>query len=606
MELLYIWIEEYNNIHHQGFNFSPKYKFEFTPTTFDENGKVTGGNLPDPTINNNYPDNFFGEHISNITAIVGKNGSGKSRLVDFIITRDGWETEKIAPKQNYNYIFITQDKNGQHHFCSDTLKDGIMRKGSKVDTEDVLDGFYVNEKGNNPHNILYYSSSLNSNQKRSVSNSFTANISSNFLLETSGHPKASELRKSEGLKSTNPSLTAFRHHDKKKQIELFTHLRGVNKEGKVEKLIPFSCPEKFKIQILFSFENSYIYSLDQLESLEYGLLKHYQPSRIQKEDIEKYLYFALLASTNYKEKEIVNYHELVKNLNNEFNINNGFNEYSKLLDECLNSSTFVIPISSSDGVGRSSLFELTFEFNINSFNKKVLTHIEDKEEALSLKNWAYLVRPFIYWDDISDGETSLISLFARIWHEHKNRDNGFTTCIFDEPDTSLHPEWQKSLVDRFRSFFSLLGKTDKHHIIITSHSPIVVSDLPRENIIFLDKNASGECVVKEPKDMERTFGANIHSLYRSSFFMNGVMGEFAEGKINDVIKDLREDNKIEEDRKKEIRFIIDTIGEDVLRTGLEKLYEGRFPFTEKDKLEKEIELLKQKQAEAERKLKALN
>lgn len=29
MELLYVWIEDYKNIYHQGFNFSPKYRFGF-------------------------------------------------------------------------------------------------------------------------------------------------------------------------------------------------------------------------------------------------------------------------------------------------------------------------------------------------------------------------------------------------------------------------------------------------------------------------------------------------------------------------------------------------------------------------------------------------
>jgi hypothetical protein len=114
-------------------------------------------------------------------------------------------------------------------------------------------------------------------------------------------------------------------------------------------------------------------------------------------------------------------------------------------------------------------------------------------------------------------------------------------------------------------------------------------------------------VVKEPKDMERTFGANIHNLYRSSFFMqDGLMGKFAKEKIDGVIKELRGDSEIAEKRKKEIRYIIDTIGEDVLRTGLEKLYEGRFPLTEKERLEKEFIHLEKKKAEVEQKLKALN
>ena len=30
MELLYVWIEDYKNIYHKGFNFSPRYRFEPT------------------------------------------------------------------------------------------------------------------------------------------------------------------------------------------------------------------------------------------------------------------------------------------------------------------------------------------------------------------------------------------------------------------------------------------------------------------------------------------------------------------------------------------------------------------------------------------------
>jgi hypothetical protein len=49
MELLYIWIEDYKNIHHQGFNFSPKHRFKFTPE-FKENkveNEIIGGELID-------------------------------------------------------------------------------------------------------------------------------------------------------------------------------------------------------------------------------------------------------------------------------------------------------------------------------------------------------------------------------------------------------------------------------------------------------------------------------------------------------------------------------------------------------------------------------
>ena len=67
MELVYLWVDSYKNIKNQGFNFSPRFECEFD-----------GKNL---TINENkdyvsiFPDNI------NVTAIVGENGTGKSRIL---------------------------------------------------------------------------------------------------------------------------------------------------------------------------------------------------------------------------------------------------------------------------------------------------------------------------------------------------------------------------------------------------------------------------------------------------------------------------------------------------------------------------------------------
>ena len=65
MELVYLWVEDYKNIHKQGFNFSPRFRCEYDEKTEkleiidkDETGEF-------------YPKNFFGDNI-NVTAIVGE------------------------------------------------------------------------------------------------------------------------------------------------------------------------------------------------------------------------------------------------------------------------------------------------------------------------------------------------------------------------------------------------------------------------------------------------------------------------------------------------------------------------------------------------------
>jgi len=77
MELVYLWVEDYKNIKEQGFNFSPRFRCHYDK----ENNELTIEE------NDNYIENFFGENI-NVTAIVGKNGSGKSNLLDFFIKQD--------------------------------------------------------------------------------------------------------------------------------------------------------------------------------------------------------------------------------------------------------------------------------------------------------------------------------------------------------------------------------------------------------------------------------------------------------------------------------------------------------------------------------------
>lgn len=78
MELVYLWVEDYKNIYHQGFNFSPRFK-----CTYDED-KNELKIIDKEEIGEVYPKNFFCDNI-NVTAIVGENGSGKSKLLGKIL-----------------------------------------------------------------------------------------------------------------------------------------------------------------------------------------------------------------------------------------------------------------------------------------------------------------------------------------------------------------------------------------------------------------------------------------------------------------------------------------------------------------------------------------
>ena len=89
MELVYLWVENYKNIHRQGFNFSPRFRCSYNK----EKNELTIKE------NEDYIENFFGENIS-VTAIVGKNGSGKSSVIRI-------KDSKYLPKINFKFFILS-------------------------------------------------------------------------------------------------------------------------------------------------------------------------------------------------------------------------------------------------------------------------------------------------------------------------------------------------------------------------------------------------------------------------------------------------------------------------------------------------------------------
>ncbi|MBN2249458.1 MAG: hypothetical protein JW682_03850 [Campylobacterales bacterium] len=53
MELVYLWVEDYKNIHKQGFNFSPQFHCEYDEEKNELTIEENQDNIPD----------FFGENI---------------------------------------------------------------------------------------------------------------------------------------------------------------------------------------------------------------------------------------------------------------------------------------------------------------------------------------------------------------------------------------------------------------------------------------------------------------------------------------------------------------------------------------------------------------
>ena len=142
---------------------------------------------------------------------------------------------------------------------------------------------------------------------------------------------------------------------------------------------------------------------------------------------------------------------------------------------------------------------------------------------------------------MSSGEEKLLYLMAEIYYSHIVEEKKFdnikppTLYVLDEAELGLHPDWQRTFVSYLLAFFDYYQQRDIQ-ILLTTHSPILLSDILRQDIVLLDKEDNHTFVDEKNKE---TFGTNIFELYRDSFFLNdGLMGKLAEKKITEIVQDI--------------------------------------------------------------------
>ena len=152
----------------------------------------------------------------------------------------------------------------------------------------------------------------------------------------------------------------------------------------------------------------------------------------------------------------------------------------------------------------------------------------------------------ITFEKMSSGERQFLFYMSTLLYHLKNLDSvvnddesvhyKYVNIILEEVELYFHPEYQRQFISRLIKYLeaSNFKNLAYFNIIIATHSPFILSDIPQDNIMFLDNgNQVNDSVCMA------TFGANIYEMLKHSFFLkDGSMGAFAVDKINDTINYL--------------------------------------------------------------------
>lgn len=601
MRIIFVWIEKYKKLENFQAVFTGKYNIKY-----DIDKIVISRNKL-------FLENFFkinGSNIDiNLSAIVGENGTGKSTILDMLLDymEKGFFTNK--------YILIFE-RNGKLFIDSNIEIQCIdiddMDIKYEIIKDEPLDKFFNNQVTLFFSNVfdvrfLEYTDDkvIVSNDKRLTYVPQIKNISTNALL------------------ASYSELEDFLNQDISKQIFFVNEYKSTLE---VEKLVEIPKRIYLKTNSLehhyenFSMESEGFISAFENENVA-SIYFNFDTENILKNEILKVIIQSFCIQICYMLKKYnLNDAAFIDAYNNARKGNNFFDIiYKNLIKELklYESENDILKAirKNMDLIYKDyrKLLDYIYDFKfqhdsagdyLESNNAQVNSFINFYREKFFTTN----ILSF-YWSEMSSGQLSLLNLFGRFYDSlneikqdlvdekgHSEETLELDECeyliLIDECDLYFHPQWQKDWLYYFLKLIEILFKGNVQ-VILTTHSPFILSDFPNTNVIFLSDDSRKLTINNEIEGSPRTFGANINELFTNAFFINdGLMGKFAKNKINRFIKNLM--NTSPDDvlkNKDKIKTFIDLIGEPFIKNKLLQIYNEKLQLASNDEIEKRIRQL---------------
>lgn len=602
----------------------------------------------------NYPDFLYnvGDLNVNISAIVGENGSGKSTVSELISAGLYVVSLNLNMINVDDFIYIVEDKNlskseqerkykkekENYEFSIDVIKENlkvdiiyeidsniyilrilkgratlILYKDGESEQVDLTADFYTIVT-----NYSHYSFNQNFDKKYWIKGIFHKNDGYQMPIVINPYRKNGNIDMNNEsvltrarLLSNILSIHNYNDINPKSKIE---HIRIVPNTEKINKLLDnqvigkniafyrneFLMPlfeKKFKKNYNVRGDNEVysifyileIYLVEKIKTITKRYRPYYRFQEFEENSATKNDYFDYLikdkSHITLKVNQVLNY----------LNENIYFDSEERI------TKPIAIDVEKTRKILNKKPGDIT-EFLVPSiFDSEIIFEDESSFENLSSgeKQKIYSLNSIIYHLRNIDSV-----------HKIKSDDNYITyasaNLILDEIELYYHPKIQKSTVNDFLNLIKSVNfqYLKNLNIIFLTHSPLILSDIISNNVLYLNKIGKREEKV--------SFAANIVNLYSDSFFIGDyLIGDYARKRINktidwlnNLLEQKRNENELDYlvNEKKEHRQLIEIIDEPIIRGKLLEMYSEifgdderkKYLLAEKERIEKEIEQLNSK------------
>lgn len=602
MKLIYCYIEHFRNIENQDVSLSNEFDCRYRDSKiFIEKREKN------PLMDYIYDNGF----MSNLRIIVGKTGSGKTNFLQ-LIGMDWWNRKSTADGDAYlllykmhneNDFFVEEvglgNKTRAYCFTYDFDKHEILKyiPAAYDDHEDtyIINAFDRYAFASCPYDNVRQEQMFDNNQfiPRKITQYGKSSVSMEceFLKEYLSHFSEKSIKRRVSF------VIGWKNWQNKIQSDLDEKLikreywtykdraeeqRDKNfRNGQYNKPIEYdkkSTPKsRFIHDLMVDFA---IYLRKWAELVEYEFPEKYYPYTGivydlgiedprelpdgKKMGILKRIDW-LCQYIDYHTDEITSNRGLVWQIGSD--IRDLFHLLGKMDDKYFTDTEFTIPVMDIDVNGKTvmrDVFERMEQYRPDQIG--VFT------ECLLPYHWSY----------VSSGEYQ----YAKIWgvlEEYGVRVKMMTQgqkyseaiqpnliLLLDEPENYMHPEMCRTFIRNLNILLSKRNPNTELQVLISTHSPFMLSDVMASQVIKMDYDENGKCVISESK--KPYYAANIHSIMADGFFLEYTIGEQARIFLEDKFKLLQRltcmNRNLSSSEKEEltmIRSLIPNIGDALIR-----------------------------------------
>jgi hypothetical protein len=552
MELLYIRINSYKGLSGIELNFSNRFRFHYNEKQ----------NILEITKTENFIDGFFANNVSSFTGVIGQNGTGKTSVLRYIMQYYGSENHD----NDENSIAVFGDDKKLYYYAP--RETSIKKPDTNYSIQKVNDL----KKFKDSTTLIFVSNHFDPTSFYSFDSlkqqaGDSRNLSTNYLL-------LNDIQKRRTFKDTQQEKLPYQDHvnafSAQEFIRIVRLLRWITAR-KDRNPFPADLPPHINLNLYYNEDspNKQLYQRLRSELKGYFRIGRSKRDQFLVNAFEAGIFHLIDEQAHFFKGGVGNFVQRTVDRISEFITN------PKTSTREENTLSLIIGIinhlKSHDAwsTTSSSKIENIVDFltELNGYLDKHDGRVNANATGISIKlseatinSLISLIERFYSVDKIGDyadfyfshvplgesslssGEYSLLSLFGRLNDFRFDKTKSDLFFLIDEAELALHPEWQRKFIDVFTEFISEKFGNYKIQILLTSHSPFILSDLPPHCVVLLKRDREKPVTVDSLDNHTETFGANIHDLFTDSFFLqDGLMGEFARKKIDQLIKDIKEE-----------------------------------------------------------------